>query len=88
MLSNEDPADPAVRDKMWDTARRVFAHAVELGGTLSGEHGVGLTKRDYVPMEQSAQLIEWQRKWKAMWDPRGLLNPGKRLPERSPACSE
>jgi len=88
MLSNEDPADPAVRDKMWDAARRVFAHAIELGGTLSGEHGVGLTKRDYVPMEQSAQLIEWQRKWKAMWDPRGLLNPGKRLPERAPVCSE
>ncbi len=88
LLSNEDPADPAVRDKMWGAARRVFAHTVELGGTLSGEHGVGLTKRDYIAMEQSAQLIEWQRKWKAMWDPRGLLNPGKRLPERAPACSE
>ena len=88
LLSNEDPADPAVRAKMWDGARQVFAHTIALGGTLSGEHGIGLTKRDFMRMEQSEQLIEWQRKWKAMWDPSGLLNPGKKLPGRAPACSE
>ena len=88
LMSNDDPMDPAVRDRMWAGAKQVFAHAIDLGGTLSGEHGIGLTKRDYVPMEQSARLIEWQRKWKAMWDPRDLLNPGKKLPERTRACSE
>ena len=88
LLSNDDPADPAVRERMWAGARQIFAHTVALGGTLSGEHGIGMTKRDYVPMEQSEQLIEWQRKWKAMWDPSGLLNPGKKLPERSATCSE
>ncbi|MGE0546785.1 MAG: FAD-binding oxidoreductase [Kofleriaceae bacterium] len=87
LLSNDDPADPAVRERMWSGARRVFAHAIELGGTLSGEHGIGLTKRDYMPMEQSDQLLEWQRKWKALWDPSGLLNPGKVLPGRR-GCSE
>ncbi len=87
-LSNDDPADPAVQKHMWAAAGRVFEHAVALGGTLSGEHGIGLTKRDYVHLEQSEQLIEWQRKWKAMWDPRGLLNPGKKLPPRTKPCSE
>src|SRR5213078_2927492 len=88
LLSNDDPADPAVRKHMWGAARQLFAHTIELGGTLSGEHGVGLTKRDYMPMEQSERVLEWQRRWKAMWDPSGLLNPGKRLPERPAACSE
>lgn len=88
MLSNEDPADPAVRRKMWGAAQQIFAHTVALGGTLSGEHGIGLTKRDYVPMEQSEQLMQWQRKWKAMWDPTGLLNPGKVIPDRKTACTE
>jgi glycolate oxidase len=88
LLSNDDPNDPAVRERMWATARRLFAHTIELGGTLSGEHGIGLTKRNYVAMEQSERLIEWQRKWKAMWDPKGLLNPGKMLPARKTPCTE
>ena len=88
LLSQEDPADPAVRAKMWDAAKQIFVHAIALGGTLSGEHGIGLTKRPYVELEQSAQLIEWQHRWKAMWDPSGLLNPGKRLPDRQKRCSE
>jgi glycolate oxidase len=88
LLSNDDPEDPAVRARMWSAARMIFAHTIELGGTLSGEHGIGLTKRDYVHMEQSEQLLGWQRKWKQMWDPSGLLNPGKVIPGRTPVCSE
>jgi glycolate oxidase len=88
LLSNEDIADPAVRKKMWDAAEQVFVHTIALGGTLSGEHGIGLTKRDYVRMEQTEQVIEWQRKWKSMWDPANLLNPGKKIPPRPKTCSE
>jgi glycolate oxidase len=87
LLSNDDPADPAVRTRMWAGAKQVFAHTIELGGTLSGEHGIGLTKRDYVAMEQNERLVEWQHRWKALWDPSGLLNPGKMLPARR-SCSE
>jgi glycolate oxidase len=88
MLSNDDPDDPAVRARMMAVARQVFVHTIALGGTLSGEHGIGLSKRDFMPLEQSEQLLEWQRRWKAMWDPRGLLNPGKILPARRSACTE
>jgi glycolate oxidase len=88
LLSNDDPDDPAVRAKMWAAAEQVFVHTVALGGTLSGEHGIGLTKRDYMHLEQSEQVLEWQRRWKLMWDPSNLLNPGKKLPARRTACSE
>jgi D-lactate dehydrogenase len=88
LLSHDDPRDPAVRARMQAAAKQIFAHTIALGGTLSGEHGIGLTKRDYMHMEQSEQLLEWQRKWKALWDPSGLLNPGKQIPDRAQRCSE
>jgi glycolate oxidase len=88
LVSHDDPMDPAVRAHIWAGAKQIFAHTIELGGTLSGEHGIGSTKREYVPMEQSPRLIEWQHKWKAMWDPKHLLNPGKKLPERTRVCTE
>ena len=73
--------------RMWAAAERVFAHTIGSGGTLSGEHGIGMTKRDYLHMEQSEQLLAWQRKWKSL-DPSGLLNPGKVIPGRKTPCIE
>jgi len=87
-LCDDDPADPAVMARVDAAVGRVFADAVALRGTLSGEHGIGLVKRDYMPLEQSERVLEWQRRWKAMWDPSDLLNPGKILPARRPTCSE
>ena len=46
-----------------------------------------MTKRDYLHMEQSEQLLAWQRKWKSL-DPSGLLNPGKVIPGRKTPCIE
>jgi glycolate oxidase len=88
LMSDDDPNDPAVMAKLEHACGRVFADAVALRGTLSGEHGIGLVKRDYMGLEQSERVLEWQRKWKAMWDPDDLLNPGKVLPARRAACSE
>jgi glycolate oxidase len=88
LLSNEDPNDPDNRQRMLTGAKMVFAHTMELRGTLSGEHGIGLSKRDYMPMEQTEQVMEWQRRWKRMWDPAELLNPGKVLPPSTKRCSE
>jgi glycolate oxidase len=53
---------------------------VEMGGTLSGEHGIGLSKAAYLPLEQSSDLIELQRDLKRVFDPKDLLNPGKIFP--------
>ncbi len=79
-LLDEDPAEPAVAARLDSALEALFRATTELGGTLSGEHGIGLTKRDYLPLEQPPRVIEWQRRWKQMWDPDDLLNPGKVLP--------
>jgi glycolate oxidase len=55
----------------------VFRLTLDLGGTITGEHGVGLAKKAYLPWEQSKLLIDLQRQIKGVLDPRGLLNPGK-----------
>jgi glycolate oxidase len=50
---------------------------IALGGTITGEHGVGLTKRGFLPLEQPPELIALQKRLKALFDPVGVLNPGK-----------
>ncbi len=55
--------------------------AIELGGTITGEHGIGLAKRDLLPLEQSPGVLALQRKLKQVFDPEGFLNPGKFLPD-------
>ncbi len=58
----------------------LFVATVRLGGTLSGEHGIGLLKAPYLHLEQSDELILLQRRLKASFDPAGILNPGKIFP--------
>jgi len=58
----------------------VLRAAVALGGTITGEHGVGLAKQRFLPLEQSTPLIEAQRAIKRALDPYDLLNPGKIFP--------
>ena len=53
---------------------------IRYGGSVTGEHGIGLAKRDYLSLEQSAELISLQRRLKRAFDPQGLMNPGKSLP--------
>jgi glycolate oxidase len=64
---------------VWDTAGEVFATALRLGGTLTGEHGVGLLKRRWLGDELGPDVLALQRDLKAVFDPRGILNPGKAL---------
>jgi len=60
---------------------RIVELAVSLGGTISGEHGLGLTKRELLPLEQTTSVIALQRQIKQVFDPQGLLNPGKVWPD-------
>jgi glycolate oxidase len=58
----------------------LFREVVRLGGTLSGEHGIGVLKAPYLSLEQAPELIELQENLKRVFDPQGLLNPGKIFP--------
>jgi glycolate oxidase len=58
-------------------AAEVLRTSVKLGGTITGEHGVGYSKRGFLELEQGAEVVALQRKLKAVFDPLGILNPGK-----------
>jgi glycolate oxidase len=77
VLTHEDHNDPAVAARIHDALGEVFRATLDLGGTLSGEHGIGIAKARYMAWEQSAEVIDWQKRLKRLWDPAGLLNPGK-----------
>ncbi len=76
--------DPASADDIEERVQRavtdLFRATLQLGGTLSGEHGIGLSKRPYMHMEQPAALRDLQLALKRVWDPHHLLNPGKIFP--------
>jgi D-lactate dehydrogenase len=61
--------------------REVFDVVIRLDGTLSGEHGIGLTKRDFMPLALDANALALMQRVKAQFDPNGILNPGKLLPD-------
>jgi glycolate oxidase len=56
---------------------QVFQQTIALGGTISGEHGVGISKAPYIGMELGRQEIAVMKRIKTMFDPNGVLNPGK-----------
>ena len=62
--------------------RELFQEVVRLGGTLSGEHGIGWVQRGYMDLACSPAQLDLMRAIKAVFDPQGILNPGKVLPER------
>lgn len=70
-------AGPHERPQVDEALRRMLELTVSLGGTVTGEHGVGYAKRPFLPLEQTPQVIALERRLKALLDPRGLLNPGK-----------
>lgn len=57
-------------------SERLVEHTLALGGTCTGEHGVGLRKKKYLPKEHGP-VLEWMRQIKRLFDPENLLNPGK-----------
>ena len=75
-----DPADAAQAARAEAALQAVFAAVVELGGQLSGEHGIGLVKRELLARALPPATLALMRAIKAQFDPDGLLNPGKVLP--------
>ncbi|MEL4318795.1 FAD-linked oxidase C-terminal domain-containing protein [Leifsonia sp. YIM 134122] len=67
----------SVPDAVWQAADELFRAALALGGTLTGEHGVGLLKRRWLADELGDDSYALQRDLKRVFDPHGILNPGK-----------
>jgi glycolate oxidase len=57
--------------------KAIFGKVIEMGGTITGEHGVGLTKAPYLEMEIPPSGIALMSRIKKAFDPKGILNPGK-----------
>jgi D-lactate dehydrogenase (cytochrome) len=75
-----DPDDPAELRLAEEVTGRMVRRALELGGTCTGEHGVGYGKTRYLTLEHGEEGVEAMRAIKAALDPDGLMNPGKVLP--------
>lgn len=77
LIEDDDPARLAAA---WELDRRIVRRALALGGTCSGEHGIGLGKREFLAAEHGAEALAVMQSLKAALDPRGILNPGKIFP--------
>ena len=72
-----DQEDPTALDRAWALDRAIVHRALKLGGTCSGEHGVGIGKREFLEIEHGPEALAAMRAVKAALDPKGILNPGK-----------
>jgi len=78
-----DPSVAGESERMQDCMEVMFRKVLELGGTLSGEHGIGFDKREIVALEIEPETLSIMRQIKDDFDPRGILNPGKLFPQSS-----
>jgi glycolate oxidase len=76
-----DKSDRAEMERVTAAAREIFEAAVALGGTLSGEHGIGLLKKQFLELDIGSDALALMRRIKAAIDPLGIMNPGKIFPE-------
>jgi FAD/FMN-containing dehydrogenase len=82
-----DRREPGVLERVEKAGKEIIEACVAAGGVLSGEHGIGLEKRDYMPLVFSAVDLEHQQRLRAVFDPDGTCNPHKVLPAGS-RCGE
>ncbi len=76
-----DPDDPAELERVAAANHRLVERALALGGTCSGEHGVGTGKLKYLEQEHGAVALDVMRQVKRALDPKNLMNPGKLVPD-------
>ena len=82
-----DGRHPDQVEKIFALGEAVMKICVEAGGSLSGEHGIGFEKKEYMSMVFSEADLDTMKRVKAVFNPDGLLNPDKIFPTRR-ACSE
>jgi D-lactate dehydrogenase (cytochrome) len=73
-------SDPHGLERAWELDRKIVARGLALGGTCSGEHGIGLGKREFLLQEHGPEVLDVMLSLKATLDPKGILNPGKMFP--------
>jgi D-lactate dehydrogenase (cytochrome) len=71
------PNEPDGLTRAWDLDKKIVARALALGGSCSGEHGVGIGKREFLLQEHGPDALAVMRSVKQALDPRGIMNPGK-----------
>jgi len=64
-------------DEAYHLLEKIYRKTIDMGGSLTGEHGVGLTVMDYLPMQLTGETLPLMKRIKDAFDPKGLLNPGK-----------
>jgi glycolate oxidase len=74
-----DKKDPSQLQKATRAVEEIFDFTIQLGGTISGEHGIGITKAPFMGKEISAESLALMKRIKKAFDPSGILNPGKML---------
>ena len=77
---NVDPASHDEMERAEDLNRRLVTRAIGMGGTSTGEHGIGLGKLEFLEAEHGAAAVATMRAVKRALDPKGLMNPGKVIP--------
>ena len=77
-----DPRVPGEEARVLAAGAEIMQACVAVGGSISGEHGIGLAKAPYLGLEQAPDLIALQQRLKSAFDPRGVMNPGKIFPAR------
>ena len=82
-----DPRIEGERARADAAAGELFETVLSMGGSLSGEHGVGAAKLDYVERQLGPGTVALMRRIKAALDPHAVLNPGKKIPERQSSTS-
>jgi glycolate oxidase len=75
-----DAANAVEAEKAVKVKRRIFELAVEMAGTISGEHGIGIMKSEFLPMALKGEAIDAMKRIKRALDPNNILNPGKIFP--------
>jgi glycolate oxidase len=78
VLFDED--EEGVMERVHDAARRILELCTQAGGSLTGEHGIGLEKQGMVPLQFTSADVELMRSLKLAFDPREICNPGKMFP--------
>jgi glycolate oxidase len=72
-----DPSDAGALDRAHEAFAEIFARAIALDGSITGEHGIGMVKLKYLESQLGADQMALMRRIKAAFDPNGILNPGK-----------